>query len=318
MPLDEDARQLIAGLEAAFPAIGVDVTDAAQARRILSEQPALEIAPVPVGRIEERMISGQHEDVPARIYWPDGRDGPEGAPLPLIAFFHGGGFALCDLDTHDAVCRNLTNMVDAIVVSVDYRLAPEAPFPGGVEDCFAATEWTHKHASELGGDPARIAVVGDSSGGNYAAVVAMMARDRSGPPIAFQYLIYPVTDYSFDSASYVENGQGYFTTTTHLRWYWEQYIGTDEVAGSDPYASPLRADDLSGLPPARIITAEFDPLRDEGEAYAARLSEAGVNTTVRRFDGMFHGFFTFSAFFPPGQQANEEEFAVLKQHLSAP
>jgi acetyl esterase len=313
MPLDPQAKELIALLDQGFPKLGEGVTDAAQARAILAAQPAPEIEPPAVGRIENRTVPGADGEIPARVYWPLGRDGPEGPPLPLIVFFHGGGFVLCDLDTHDAVCRNLANMVEAVVVSVDYRLAPETPYPGGIEDAYAATVWAHAHAAELGGDPDRLVVAGDSSGGNFAAVVALMARDRGGPPIAFQYLIYPVADQDFDNASYRQNGDGYFTTRTHMRWYCEQYGGDVD----DPYVSPLRAEDLSGLPPARVITAEYDPLRDEGEAYARRLQEAGVDASVRRFDGMFHGFFTFSLIFPPGQAANEQEFPALRDRLHA-
>ncbi len=289
------------------------MTDAAEARALLAAQPAPPVAPAEVGRVENRLIAGAEGPIPARVYWPAGREGPGGTPLPLIVFFHGGGFVLCDLDTHDAFCRNLTNMADAVVLSVDYRLAPETPYPGGLEDAYAATVWAFEHAAELGGDSQRLAVAGDSSGGNFAAAVALMARDRGGPPIVFQFLIYPVTDQNFDTTSYRENGDGYFTTATHMRWYCEQYGGDP----ADPLVSPLRAADLSGLPPARVITAEFDPLRDEGEAYARRLSESGVEASVRRFDGMFHGFFTFSLIFPPGQAANEEELPALGERLQA-
>jgi acetyl esterase len=292
---------LIALLDAGFPKLGEEVTDAAQARALLAAQPAPPVEPAEVGRVENRLIAGAEGPIPARIYWPAGSESAGGMPLPLIVFFHGGGFVLCDLDTHDAFCRNLANMADAVVLSVDYRLAPETPYPGGLEDAYAATFWAYEHASELGADPQRLAVAGDSSGGNFAAVVSMLARDRGGPPIVFQFLIYPVTDQDFDNASYRENGAGYFTTATHMRWYCEQYGGD----GDDP----------SGLPPARVITAEFDPLRDEGEAYARRLSDAGVEASVRRFDGMFHGFFTFSLIFPPGQTANEEELPALRERL---
>jgi acetyl esterase len=316
VPLDPQAKQVIDALESAFPKLGEEVHDAAQARAILAAQPPVPIDPVAVGRVEERTVPGADADVPARLYWPAGRDGPNGEPIPIVVFFHGGGFALCDLDTHDPVCRNMANMAGAVVLSVDYRLAPETPFPGGVEDAYAATQWAHEHAAELGADPDRLVVAGDSSGGNFAAVVALMARDRGGPPIAYQFLIYPVTDRNFEVASYRENSRGYFTTATHLRWYWDQYVGPDGADAAHPYASPLRAEDLSGLPPARVLTAEYDPLRDEGEAYAERLSAAGVETSLRRFDGMFHGFFTFSQIFPPGQQANEEEFAALRERLS--
>jgi acetyl esterase len=311
MPLDPQAQELIALLDQGFPKLGDQVTDAAEARAIIAAQPAPEIEPAAVGRVENRTVPGAAGEIPARVYWPASQNGSAAPALPLIVFFHGGGFVLCDLDTHDAVCRNLANLVDAVVLSVDYRLAPETPYPGGVEDAYAATVWAHRNAAELGGDPNRLVVAGDSSGGNFAAVVALMARDRGGPPIAFQYLIYPVTDQDFDNQSYRENGDDYFTTAAHMRWYCEQYGGEAD----DPYVSPLRAADLSGLPPARVITSEFDPLRDEGEAYARRLSEAGVDASFRRFDGMFHGFFTFSLIFPPGQAANEDEFRALRTRL---
>jgi acetyl esterase len=311
MPIDPQAEELIALLDAGFPKLGEEVTDAAQARALLAAQPAPPISPAEVGHVEDRTVAGADGPIPARVYWPRGYDRISGTPLPVIVFFHGGGFVLCDLDTHDAFCRNLTNMADAVVVSVDYRLAPETPYPGGLEDAYAATVWVHEHAAEIGGDPERLAVAGDSSGGNFAAVVALMARDRGGPPITYQFLIYPVTDQDFETTSYRENGADYFTTETHMRWYCEQYGGDAD----DPYVSPLRAPDLSGLPPARVITAEFDPLRDEGEAYARRLSEAGVDVSVRRFDGMFHGFFTFSLIFPPGQAANEQELPALRTRL---
>jgi acetyl esterase/lipase len=311
MPLDPQAKELIALLDAGFPKLGEEVTDAAEARAILAAQPAPELEPPAVGSVENRTVPGADGEVPARVYWPLSRNSAGGEALPLIVYFHGGGFVLCDLDTHDVVCRNLANMTDAVVLSVDYRLAPETPYPGGVEDCYAATVWAHENAATLGGDPARLVVAGDSSGGNFATVVAMMARDRCRPPIAYQYLIYPVTDQNFENPSYRDNGDDYFTTTAHMRWYCEQYGGDPD----DAYVSPLRAADLSALPPTRVITAEFDPLRDEGEAYAQRLRDAGVDATWRRFDGMFHGFFTFSLIFPPGQSANEEEFAALRERL---
>ncbi|HEY4280181.1 MAG TPA: alpha/beta hydrolase [Conexibacter sp.] len=313
--MDPDVRALMDGLAAGFPALGESVLDAAQARRMLAELPAPELEPLPVGRVEQRMVDGAEGEIPARVYWPHGVDGSSDEPLPLVVFFHGGGWVLCDLDSHDAACRNLASLAEVVVVSVDYRLAPEAPHPAGVEDAYAATCWAHAHAAELGGDPDRLVVAGDSSGGHFAAVVALMARDRSGPPIAYQLLIYPVTQHDFETASYVENGEGYFTTRRHMRWYWEQYLsGGADV--EDPYVSPLRAD-LADLPPAHVITAELDPLRDEGEEYARRLREAGVPTTARRYDGMFHGFFTFPQLLEAAQRANEREFGVLRSQLRA-
>ncbi|MCZ7537548.1 MAG: alpha/beta hydrolase, partial [Acidimicrobiia bacterium] len=172
----------------------------------------------------------------------------------------------------------------------DYRLAPESRFPAAPEDCFAATRWVSEHARELGGDPQRVAVAGDSAGGNLAAVVALMARERGGPALAHQLLVYPVTDHAFDTASYEANAEGYFLTRDMMRWFWGHYLG-DSEEGSHPHASPLRAMELSGLPSATVVTAEYDPLRDEGEAYAERLAKAGVPTELRRYDGMIHGFF---------------------------
>jgi acetyl esterase len=176
------------------------------------------------------------------------------------------------------------------VASVDYRLAPEAPFPAAPEDCYAATRHLAGHAAELGADPARVAVAGDSAGGNLAAVVAQLARARGGPRLVHQLLVYPVTDHSFDTVSYRENAQGYLLSRDLMKWFWRHYLARPED-GASPLASPLRAPDLGGLPPATVITAGFDPLRDEGEAYAERLRGAGVPTELLRYDGLFHGFF---------------------------
>jgi acetyl esterase len=201
-----------------------------------------------------------------------------------------------------------------VVVSVDYRLAPEHKFPAAAEDAYAATQWVADHADELGGDPDRIAVAGDSAGGNLAAVVALMARDRGGPPLRFQLLVYPVTDFSFDTDSYRENAEGYFLHRASMEWYWRQYLASDDD-GIDPYASPLRADDVTGVPPAMVITAEYDPLRDEGEAYGRKLADAGVDVSIRRFDGMFHGFFSMGAFLDGAKQATDDAHAALRDAL---
>jgi acetyl esterase len=265
-----------------------------------------------VGRVEELTVTGAGgTPLPARGYWPAAEDGQA---APLVVYFHGGGWALCDLDTSDALCRNMARLAGVIVVSVAYRLAPEHRFPIPAQDAYAATSWAAEHAAELGADPARIAIGGDSAGGNLAAATALMARDRGGPDIAHQLLIYPVTDHDFTTASYRDNGDAFFTTARHMRWYWEQYLGPGGD-GSDPLASPLRAQDLSGLPSARIVTAQYDPLRDEGEAYAERLRAAGVDATVRRYDAMFHGFFGFPQIAPVVERANEEEFALLAGRL---
>jgi acetyl esterase len=227
-------------------------------------------------------------------------------------FFHGGGFVVGDIDTHDATCRGLAKAAHCIVVSVDYRLAPEHPFPAAPEDCYAATVWVADNAASLGGDGARLAVGGDSAGGNLAAVVALMARDRGGPALAHQLLIYPVIDHNFDTASYVENGRGYLLSREMMMWFWGLYL-EDASDGSNPYASPIRAEDLSGLAAATIISAEFDPLRDEGEAYARRLGDADVAVTARRYDGMVHGFFAMTAVLDRAREAVAFAAAELRR-----
>ncbi|MEX2207116.1 MAG: alpha/beta hydrolase [Myxococcota bacterium] len=241
----------------------------------------------PIGSVENRSIPGPAGSLPVRVYTPRKR---EPGALPVLAFFHGGGFVIGDLDSHDGTCRALANAARCAVVAVDYRLAPEAKFPAAAEDCYAATCWIAEHAGALGIDASRIAVGGDSAGGNLAAVTALLARDRRGPRLTHQLLVYPVIDCAFETASYRENAEGYFLTREMMRWFWHHYLDKPEQA-ADPYASPIRAATLSGVAPATVITAEYDPLRDEGEAYASRLLEEGVPTTVTRYDGVIHGFF---------------------------
>jgi acetyl esterase len=199
---------------------------------------------------------------------------------------------LCSLDTHDGMCRNLCAGSVCVVASVDYRLAPEHKFPAGIDDCLHATRWAAAHAAELGADPRRIAVAGDSAGGNIAAVTALRVRDEGGPALCGQLLLYPVTDYHTPGTpSYQENAEGYGLTRDTMKWFWGHYL-RDPSEGTHPHAAPLRAPDLSGLPPALVITAEYDPLRDEGELYGRRLEQAGVPAEIIRYDGMMHGFFT--------------------------
>jgi len=264
-----------------------------------------------VQRVEMREIPGPGGTVPIRIYTPEGTN-----PMPAIVYFHGGGFVLCSLDTHDSTCRELAVGTGSVVVSVDYRLAPEAKFPAAPEDCYAATRWTADHAQSLGIDPARLAVAGDSAGGNLAAVVSMMARDRGGPEICHQLLIYPVTDFSFETDSYRDNAEGYFLTTHMMRWFWHHYLET-ETDGADPLASPLRAKDLSGLPSATVLTAEFDPLRDEGHAYAESLEKAGVPTRYTNYPGVFHGFFGMTTELPRARKAVDDACEALRQAFGA-
>jgi acetyl esterase len=233
-------------------------------------------------------------------------------------FFHGGGWVICGLDTHDGICRRIANELGATVVSVDYRLAPEHKHPAAADDSYAALVWTAEHADELGIDLGRLTVAGDSAGGNLAAVVAQRARDRGGPAIAFQLLVYPVVDSSetrLDHASKTDNAEGYFLTTTHMEWYRKQYLPHEE-AGADPDVSPHLAESLEGLPPTCIVTAEMDPLRDEAEHYAALLEAAGVPVVLYRADGMFHGFFSMHEALEGSRSAQKVAFDAMKAELS--
>jgi acetyl esterase len=236
-----------------------------------------------IAGVEDRTIPGPDGRIPIRVYTPDGH-----SSNPMLVYFHGGAFTMGSLESEDAVCRRLANGAGCIVVSVDYRLAPEHKFPAGAEDCYAAARWAFDHAAELHGDPARIAVGGSSAGGNLAAVVALMSRDRGGPPLVYQLLLYPVTNFAFDTRSHQECGKGYMLTTDMMVWNRDLYL-RNEADACHPHASPLLADDLSRLPPALVITAEYDPLRDEGEAYALRMRQAGVSASCKRFDGILHG-----------------------------
>jgi acetyl esterase len=233
-------------------------------------------------------------------------------------YFHGGGWTICSVDTHDGACRRLANEVGAVVVSVDYRLAPEHKYPAAAEDAFAATAWVAEHASELGIDPDRLAIAGDSAGGNLTAVVAHMARDRGGPGLAFQLLVYPVIDSSEarnERPSRTENAVGYFLTLSQMEWYRRQYL-PDERAGSEPYASPHLAESFADLPAACVVTAEMDVLRDEGEAYGRALEGAGVTVTIYRAAGMFHGFFNMDAALPGAASAQSVAFAAMRDALT--
>ncbi|MBI3247281.1 MAG: alpha/beta hydrolase [Deltaproteobacteria bacterium] len=257
--------------------------------------------------VEDRKISGSEgHRIPVRIYKPSSQSG-----LPVLVFFHGGGFVLGDLESHDANCRELANKAGCIVVAVDYRLAPEHKFPAAPEDCYAATKWVVLNAASFGGDPSRIAVGGDSAGGNLAAAVAQMAADRGAPTLTYQLLVYPVTDAASNTPSYRENADGYLLTHDLMQWFWKQYLATDED-GKNAYASPIQARELRRVAPAYVITAEFDPLRDEGEAYAARLKDAGVRVEAKRYDGAIHGFFSLGHLMDQGKQVVADAAAHLK------
>jgi acetyl esterase len=260
----------------------------------------------PVAEVRDLEIDAPGGPIPVRVYRPEGDE-----PLPVVAYFHGGGWMLGSIESFDTVVRALANAAGAIVVSVGYRLAPEAPFPAGLEDCLCATRWLAGHAGELGGDPRRLAVAGDSAGGNLAAVVAR--RLRGEVDLRMQVLIYPVADAGCNTASYREFGERHGLTAASMQRFWNLYL--DGSDGLVPDASPLRAKDLAGLPPAYVLTAGFDVLRDEGEAYAEALREAGVPTTARRFDGAIHGFWRWLAAAKLSRAAVDEVAAALRARL---
>ena len=282
MPVDPQIQDL---LDRGTGVPATHTLPVAEARRQYEARIALMAPPAPVAKVAERGIDGPGGSLKLRIYTPAG-----GGPFPLLMFFHGSGFVLCSLDTHDGMCRNLAAGIGCVVVSVDYRLAPEHKFPKGPDDCLAATRWAAVHADELGADPTRIMLAGDSAGGNMAAVTALRVRDEGGPALCGQLLLYPVTDYHTPGTpSYAENADGYGLTRDTMEWFWGHYLD-DPVEAANPYASPLRAPDLAGLPPAYVMSAEYDPLRDEAELYGDRLKAAGVPAEITRRLGMNHGF----------------------------
>jgi acetyl esterase len=263
-----------------------------------------------VAEARDHRVPGPAGEIPVRIYSPAGAHGP----LPVVAYFHGGGWALGSIDSFDTVCRALANAACALVASVGYRLAPEHRFPAAVDDCLAATRWLASSASSLGGDGSRLAVAGDSAGGNLAAIVARRLRDEGGSPVRFQALVYPATDAALNTPSYREFADGYGLTARGMQRFWNLYL--DGADGAQPDASPLRASDLSGLPPAFVLTAEADVLRDEGEAYAARLREAGVQVDLRRFEAATHGFWRWQARAALSRRAVREVGAALREALA--
>lgn len=304
MALDPQAKAFIDQMvSAGMPRL--DTLSPQDARKLFdtaAQMPGL--TPEPVAKVEDRLVPGPGGQIPVRVYTPQGP-----SPFPVLVFFHGGGFVLCSIETHDELCRALANGIGCLVVSVEYRLAPEHKFPAAVEDCYAATKWVAQNAKDIGADSTRIAVGGDSAGGNLAAVVAQIARDSTMPPLVFQLLIYPTTNFAHDTPSSKENADGYFLTKNDMVWFRSLYLHGD-ADRDNPHASPLRARSLNRLPRALVITAEFDPLRDEGEAYAARLRQAGVKVACTRYDGMIHGFLTLP--FDQGKKARQEVFTALR------
>lgn len=263
----------------------------------------------PVAEVREDEAPGPDAAVPARVYIPE-RSGT----LPALLYLHGGGFVTGSRETHDAICRALANRARCVVVSPEYRLAPEHRHPAAPEDCYAAARWMAAQAAALGIDPSRIAVAGDSAGGNLAAVTALLCRERGGPALVHQLLVYPVIDAACDAPSQRENGHGYLLTHAVMRFFWQQYL-PDPADGKLPTASPCCAPDLSGLPPATVVTAEYDPLRDEGERYARSLEAHGVPAEIRRVPGQIHGFLTWAGRLATGRAMLDEIGARLAEIL---
>lgn len=305
MPVDPQIQALL-DLRAGFPAMETLSVPNARTQFAAREIPGLRIPAV--AGVRDLTIAGPGGPLALRVYMPPGTE-----PFPLMVFFHGSGFVICDLDTHDAMCRNLAAGSGCVVVSVDYRLAPEHRFPAAPEDCLAATRWAAAHAAELGADPSRVLVAGDSAGGNLATVTALRIRDEGGPRLIGQLLIYPVTDHlSGNWPSYAENAEGYGLTRAGMAWFWGHYLA-DPAEGAHPHASPWRAASLAGLPPALVITAQYDPLRDEAEAYGERLRHDGVQVEIRRWNGMNHGFFFVPGLVDRASAAIDEACAWVRR-----
>ncbi|HTY27813.1 MAG TPA: alpha/beta hydrolase [Mycobacterium sp.] len=297
MTLDPDIAAVIDTLNAGFPP--VHTMTGAQARAAIRERLRKPAQLEPVGEVAEQAVPGADGDIPVRVYTP------AAAPDAVVVFAHGGGFVFCDLDTHDGLCRSMCNGVGAVVVSVDYRLAPEYRWPSAADDVYTVTRW----AAGLGGP---LVVAGDSAGGNLAAVTTLMTRDRGGPEIAAQALLYPALDADFDTESYRAYATGYYNSREAMIWYWDQYV-PDPADRTHPYAGPLHAD-LSGLPPAVVVTAGFDPLRTEGDRYATALAETGVPVVHRCYDGAVHGFLTMPDL-AVGARAREQTWTDLRRLL---
>ena len=302
MPLNPQAKAVLDVMAASGFELGGDPA-ALRAMMALAPRPEGEA----VAQVEDRTIPANGAEIPVRIYRPDNSREPK----PVLVWYHGGGWVIGSLDGSDYGCRIMTNAGGFVTISVDYRLAPEAKFPTAADDCYAVTKWVADNAAELGVDASRMAVGGDSAGGNLAAVVAILAKDAGGPDIKYQALIYPVTDFDFGTPSYAENANGYLLTKDSMVWFWGHYLN-NEGDGGDFKASPLRREDLKGLPPATVITAEFDPLRDEGEAYAAKLKSAGVAVESKRYDGQIHGFYANPGIDEGQQAARDIAQAVAK------
>ena len=311
MPLDPEIQAILAAMASLnAPPLSQGTPDSARAGfRFMTVDMRRPEQVIPVKETEDVRIPTSHGDIAARIYRPE-----HDKPVPTVVFAHGGGFVIGDIETHDNQARAICSGADCVVVSVDYRLAPEAPWPAAIHDAYDAVRWAGEHADELGGDAGRLAIAGDSAGGNISAVVAQLCRDN-GPALAAQLLIYPAVDMDPEGPyqSRVENAEGYFLTADDMQWFMEHYIGQapDHV---DPKMSPLKGS-LEGLPPAVIATAEFDPLRDEGNAYADALRAAGVEVSAKTYDGMVHGFFDMGVLSAGAKAATDDTIARFRDLL---
>jgi acetyl esterase len=304
LPLDPEVAAFLAAGGGAPPIETLPIAEIrANAERQSAARPKLD---EPVAAIADRVIEGPHGPLRLRIVTPHGT-----GPFPVLLYIHGGGWVMCSVETHTDLCRSLSRRAGALVVSVDYRLAPEHRFPVALDECHAALDWVAAHAADVGGDAARLAVGGDSAGGNLAAALSLRVRDSGGPALAMQVLMVPALDCAFDTASYHQNADGMGLTRSEMIFFWDQYLA-DPRDAENPLASPLRAPDLSRLPPALIQTADYDPLRDEGEAYAARLADAGVPVQVTRYLGMNHGFAGRAGIISRGRDALDEIAAALR------
>jgi len=305
--LDPQMKIILDAFNAAGPMF-LRAETAEQARAKL--RALIEANPTPppaIYRVEDRHIPGADGQIAARVYTPEGSP-----PMGVLVYFHGGGWMLGDLESHDYLCRALANGAGCVVVSIDYRLAPEHVFPAGAEDCYAATKWVAENAAALGADASRLAVGGDSAGGNLAAVVSMMARDRGGPAISFQLLFYPVTDCALDTPSQKEfAADGYALSRADMEWFWKNYLDPS-AKKNNSYACPLRAKNLKGLPTALILTASHDPLRDEGERFAERLIAAGVKVTCTRYEGVTHAFVSLADALDKGKEGQRQASDALR------
>jgi acetyl esterase len=309
--LDRQCQVVLAAAYATPGGTVFEARDPDEARRRYSASTAAFTPELPeLEEVAERAIPGPRGPVALRLYRPRAEAG--GGALPVLLFFHGGGWVFGDLDTHDGVCRWLAHEAHCLVASVDYRLAPEHKFPAGLEDCMAALAWIADNGGEVGGDPSRLAVGGDSAGGNLAAAVAQLARDRGRPPLVFQLLIYPATDFTADNESLKANGEGYLLSKAAIDWTKSRYLSAAHEE-RDPRASPALAEELAGLPPALVMTAEYDPLRDEGRAYAEAMAAAGIEVRHLDYAGMIHGFVRMGAIVDRAGEAIRDAAEALRR-----